>query len=260
MSGEEAGKARSGAQSLDLALVVLGALRDAGGPAALSDLARACDMAPSKVHRYLGAFVRAGLAAQVEKSGKYTLGPGAMALGLAALARHDFVNDVADALPELCAATGMTGLVSVWSPQGAVVVRWERAESPAVTSMGLGSALPLLNSASGRVFLAWGAEAPLRGTLAAELSRAKKNPRLVPDLEPTQAGVKALRERLRGRGYATVDGDFIPGLVALAAPVLDWQGEAQLAVTLIGSDPAALDPGGPAVAALTAFGKAHSVG
>ena len=54
-------------------------------------------------------------------------------------------------------------------------------------------------------------------------------------------------------------GDLIPGLAAVGAPVLDWQGEAQAAVTLIGTDPAIAAPGAPAIAALTRFCAAQSI-
>lgn len=252
-------KAPGGIQSLDAALSVLAAVRRRGGPVSLSDLARDCGMQPSKVHRYLASFMAAGLVAQTGRSGKYLLGPEAMALGLAALSRHDFVNRAADGLADLAAETEMTVLLSVWSAQGAVVIRWERAEAPAVTSMGLGSALPLLNSASGRVLLAWGPQAPLKGLVEAELRRLKKRPGLAPDMEPTAEGVRALRARIRAAGCATADGDFIPGLVAVAAPVLDWQGEAQCAVTLIGTEREATLEGAPARTALLRFCAERSV-
>jgi len=47
---------------------------------------------------------------------------------------------------------------------------------------------------------------------------------------------------VRSLGYASVDGRFIPGLVAIAAPILDWQQEARAVVTLIGTDPATIRP------------------
>lgn len=252
-------KAPGGIQSLDAALIVLAAVRARRAPVSLSDLARDCGMPPSKVHRYLASFTAAGLVAQTGRSGKYLLGPEAMALGLAALARHDFVNRAADGMAELAAETGMTALLSVWSAQGAVVIRWERAEDPAVTSMGLGTALPLLNSASGRVLLAWGPQAPMRGSVAAELARIARRPGLAPDLDPSPEGVEALRARIRAAGCATADGEFIPGLVAIAAPVLDWQGEAQCAVTLIGTEREATQEGAATRAALLRFCADRSV-
>jgi DNA-binding IclR family transcriptional regulator len=60
-------------------------------------------------------------------------------------------------------------------------------------------------------------------------------------------------------GYSSVDGRFIPGLVAIAAPILDWQNEAQAVITLVGTDPTTTLPGSSQVATLLAFCKAQSV-
>jgi DNA-binding IclR family transcriptional regulator len=256
---DEAGTS-GGVQSLDAALRLLRVLSEAGGAASLSDLARRCDMPPSKVHRYLASFLNAGLVEQAGRSGKYDLGPAALRLGLAAIARHDFVNHAADRMEGLAAETGMSVLLSVWGSEGATVVRWERSETPTVTSMGLGTTMPLLNSATGRAFLAWAPPAAIAPALAREVARAAAMPSLVPDMQPTPEGAAALAERVRARGIASVDGSFIPGLVALAAPILDWQGEAQAVITLIGTAPEALDPGAPAARALMAFCRAQSFG
>jgi DNA-binding IclR family transcriptional regulator len=216
-------------------------------------------MPPSKVHRYLSSFLNAGLIAQTGRSGKYLLGPGAMQLGLAAIGRHDFVNVTADGLGDLCTETGMTALLSVWGNGGATVVRWERAASPTVTSMGLGTTLPLLNSASGRAFLAWAPPASIKAARDIELRRIKKNPSIAPDLTPTMDGIAELVRETKRRGYASVEGKFIPGLVAIAAPILDWQKEAQAVVTLIGTDAEAIKPSSDPVNQLLRFCTEKSV-
>jgi DNA-binding IclR family transcriptional regulator len=249
----------SGTQSLDAALELLQVMAGYGGPVSLSELARTCDMQPSKVHRYLAAFVKANLVAQTGRSGKYMLGPGAMQLGLAAIGQHDFVNHAAEGMADLCDETGMTALLTVWGNQGATVVRWERAPSPTVTSMGLGTTLPLLNSASGRIFLAWGPTGAIQAARDKELRRAKRMPKIVPDMEPSSEGVERLVQAIRVHGYASVHGDFIPGLVAIAAPILDWQEEAQAAITLIGTDVAATQPQSDPVLRLIAYCRQRSV-
>lgn len=248
-----------GLTSLDAALGVLAHLATLDAPSQLSDIARACGMPPSKVHRYLASFVSAGLVRQEGRSGRYDLGPAALQLGLAALARHDFVNAAADGLAGLSIETGMTVLLSVWANRGATVVRWERGSTPTDTSMGLGTTLPLLNSATGRVFLAWGPQRAIAPGVEGQLRRLAKHPGLCGDFEPTKAGIKALADGTRARGYAFVEGRFIPGLVAAAAPVLDWQGEAQAAITLVGIDPAAVTPGSPQTECLLAYCARKSV-
>ena len=253
---EEAGH---GLKSLDTALSVLAFLGQQDGPMTLTDIARGCNMPPSKVHRYLASFVSAGLVKQQGRSGRYDLGPGAMQLGLAAIARHDFVNSSADGLPDLALQTGMTVLMAVWANEGATVVRWQRGLSPTVTSIGLGTTLPLLSSATGRIFLTYAPKAAIRRARESELRRAARTPAMLPDIPASSEGLETLRSAIRKQGYAAVDGDFIPGLVAAAAPILDWQGEAQAVVTLVGVDPACVAPGSEQIAALRRFCQAHSV-
>lgn len=249
----------SGLKSLDAALEVLTFMARQNGPLTLSEIGRNCGMPLSKVHRYLASFVHAGLARQEGRSGRYDLGPEAMQLGLAALGRNDFVNRAADGLPELALKTSMSVLLAVWANNGATIVRWERGITPTVTSMGLGTTLPLLNSATGRVFLAWAPKLAIESARDSELRRAARNPALLPDITPSKSCIAELARQIRERGFASVDGQFIPGLVAAAAPILDWQGEAEAAVTVFGVDPKGILPGAPAVEALLEFCRRCSV-
>ncbi|MEL7282185.1 MAG: IclR family transcriptional regulator [Pseudomonadota bacterium] len=259
---DDAPNKQQGLQSLNHALDVLTYLSAQPGPTSLSDIARGLNMPPSKAHRYLASFVQFGLVAQTGRSGEYGLGPAALELGLAAMARHDFINAASDALPGLARHVGMTALLAIWGNQGPTVVRWERGPSPTVTSFGLGTALPLLTSATGRAYLAYAPEAAVSELKAQELKRLRQNPALAPDIAPDIAGqgaVEKMRMQVRAAGVSTVDGAFIPGLVAAAAPILDWQGEAQAVVTLVGTDPSTIQPGSKAVEALVSFCMAQSL-
>lgn len=250
--------ARGGIQALDAALTVLRAFAAFDGPASLGEIARATEMQPSKVHRYLASFVHAGLVTQRERTGRYDLGPAAAALGLAAIARNDFVNRAADRLDELSHDTGLTTLLSVWGTEGATVVRWERAASLTITSLGLGSTLPLVTSASGRVFLAFLPRTLLARRLADEMAAARAAGGW-PDLPADAQAVDRLAAEVRSAGVAQVDGRFIPGLRAIAAPILNWQGEVEVAVTIIGTADDMLAPASRAQAQLLAFVRALSI-
>ena len=232
-----------GLSSLDAALGLLKLLSAQGGPVGLSEIAREAGMPASKAHRYLASFIAAGLVSQAGRSGKYDLGPGAVALGVAGMARMELVNRTADALPEIVEQTGLTALMSVWGNAGATVVRWERAPNFVVTTLGLGTVMPLRRSASGRAFLGWAPEAVIAARLAAE-----------------GGDPEGLREAVRAAGYAAVSGELIPGLAAIAAPVLDWQGEIEAAVTLYGTDPGICEAGSAEVAALRRFCAGLSAG
>lgn len=237
-----------GIQALDSALVALKALASFPGPTSLSDIARAADMPASKVHRYLASFIKAGLVRQAHRAGLYDLGKGAAALGLAAVSRMDLVAAAADRLEELVEETGAAGLVAVWGPHGPTLVRWRRTGSFVITSLGIGTIFPMLNSSTGRTFLAFTPRSVVAPLLDREIARAAELGLAWPDLDPREPDdVERLVAKVRADGHASVDGRFIPGLNAISAPVLNWQGEADAAVTLTASDNALLRPDGPAL-------------
>lgn len=120
----------NGIKSPESALSVLTHLARQSGAVSLSDLARACDMSPGNVHRYMATFMQAGLVKQGGRSGRYDLGIRALGPGLAAIARHDVVNSAADGLAQLSTDTGMTAPLAVWGNDGATAVRWERGATP----------------------------------------------------------------------------------------------------------------------------------
>lgn len=156
--------------------------------------------------------------------------------------------------------TGLTALLAVWSEGGPTVVRWERAASPIVTSFGLGTTLPLLSSATGRAFLAFLPRHLTNALATIELDRAAHNTALLADIRTDDADrLSDLAEGIRASGMASVDGRYIPGLAALAAPVLNWQGEAEAVVTLIGTDPAMLEADSMARGELRTFCRRNGV-
>jgi DNA-binding IclR family transcriptional regulator len=251
--------ARGGIQALDAAMQVLSALMTSPGPIGVTDLARAAGMPVSKVHRYLASFVHAGLAIQSGRSGRYNLGPFAASLGIAALARNDFVNRAADDLEELCLQTKLTALLTVWGNNGATIVRWQRAASPIATSFGLGSTFPLLTSASGRIFLAFLPYRLVADAVKVEINRAVELKIDWPDLHPSRKGVEQLIAKIRQDRLASVDGRYVPGLRAIGAPILNWQGEAEAAVTLVGTREDILSTDSAARHFLKKFAETHSV-
>ena len=229
-----------GVQSAEVATVVLAALARAGRPMGLTEIAAAVEMAPAKVHRYLVSLTETGMVAH-RHAKSYDLGPLAAEIGVAAIARQDPVNRVADALPELVDATGLTAMLSIWGSQGPTVVRWERANEPLVTMLGLGSVLSPWRSATGRAFLA---HYPDRIAIpAAEAAGGDA------------AQLDEVRETVRRDGLATADSDFIPGLAALAAPILDIVGQPAAVVTLISRGQSLLETGSLARQTLTIFAR-----
>src|SRR5829696_5735542 len=151
-SGRSDARSR-GIQSVETGLHLLAALAACGGPVPLSAVAQRAGVSPSQAHRYLSSLMAAGMAKQDPSSGLYDLDAGAIRLGLAALARLDVFARADATFMEFARATGRTCLLAVWGDAGATVVRWYPGNPPVITSLAIGSVMPLLRSATGRVFL-----------------------------------------------------------------------------------------------------------
>ena len=238
---------RRGVQSIEIGAPLLMTLAASGDPMALKDLSAAVEMAPSKAHRYITSFIRCGLIRQSKATGHYSLGHSALALGLGALSQIDLVGVASDALADLTARTGITSLLSVWGPQGPVIIRWRRSRQLLVTSLNLGSVLPATTSATGHIFLAYLPRDYTADHVAREFAEKKK---LQTDPQFTRKQLDQMIASVRASRLAWADSSVIPGLRAIASPVLDVQNEAAAVITLIGTDPYLTNPNHEAATAL----------
>lgn len=216
-------KKRAGIQSVEIGMRVLDTLASLGGARPLAAIVKGCGLSPSQTHRYLASLIEAGMVKQ-DSNGDYDLGSAALRLGLSALARIDVFKIADEMLGAFCDETGATVLLAALGPAGPIIVRWHVGRPPIATSLGLGSVLSVLHSATGQIFLAYRPERELEGLVAAELTQSTNM--------DGEAVVK-LKAKIRKEGKAEVGGTLIPGLNAKAYPIFDLQGHAILAATLV---------------------------
>jgi DNA-binding IclR family transcriptional regulator len=195
-----------GIQSVEIGLKVLDAVGTVGGPASLSALAARSGLSASQAHRYLTSLMAADMVVQDPRSGLYDLGPGALRLGLAGLARLDTFAAADAAVAAYVRTSGRTCLVAVRGNAGPTVVRWFAGTPPVVTSLAIGSVLPAEQSATGWVFVAF-------------------------DDHDAKAASSVRSRDIRREMVARLDGDLIPGLRVVSVPVFDLQGRVSLVVT-----------------------------
>lgn len=213
---------RRGIQSVEIGLRLIDVLSEEAGPMSLKALAGAAGLPISNCHRYCVSFVRAGYMVQDARSGHYNLGPRLIHAGLATLGRSDAVSVATSALEALVDETGHTGQLAIWGERGPTIIRWIAGRAAVRTSMSVGATLPLLTSATGRVFLGF---LPRRQTATMAVREAVAGGG-DPDLLAADAVARCM-------GH--VAGDHIPGLSAIAAPVRDAFGEAAAVIALIGT-------------------------
>jgi DNA-binding IclR family transcriptional regulator len=108
-------------------------------------------------------------------------------------------------------------------------VRWKRGSRLLFASVGLGTTFPLLNSTTGRLFLAFMPPEATKSVLEAEIAQAEAAGRKRP-----AAGLDKLVATIRRDGYAEAESHLAPGIWAATAPVFDSQGQLVAGLTIIG--------------------------
>jgi DNA-binding IclR family transcriptional regulator len=229
---EEKGGRRRGIQSVEIGLRLLQSVSALGVPSSLSAISQACGMAAPQAHRYLQSLIATGMARQDPGTGRYDLGPAAIKLGLAALARTDAFKLVDGLVSDFALRTGQTVQIAALGPLGPTIVRWYAGAPGVTTSLSVGSVLSLVHSATGRTFLSFSSKAETADLVAKELRRSPM----------TRTELDVLCAEIRAAGRAHVSGTVIPGLFATAFPIFDLQGRPALTATLLWPD-GYTDPG-----------------
>ena len=236
MSLEDEGGGSRGIQSIEVGGRLLRALVHLGRPAPLKELAGEADMAPAKAHPYLVSFGKLGLIAQDPATGQYGLGPLALQMGLIGLQQYDPVRLATERIDELARDTGHTVAIAVWGHRGPTLVRIAEAPSPVHVSMRHGTVMSIPDTASGRLFAAFGPHGAVQEALDNEARLSPARASRAPKGGRFGLGTAFDREidRVRADGVACIDGVALPGVSAVSVPVFDARGQLVLSLTAIG--------------------------
>ena len=230
MSNEK--DAQHGVQSFEVGAGVLRAVVRGQRLMTLKDIAAAAEMPAPKAHRYLVSLIRTGLIEQDTMTSRYKLGPFALDIGLVALDRLDRVRLGLSAISDLRDRINETVGLAVWGDHGPVIVRWERPQRPVTVNVVTGTSLPLLTSASGRVFAAWLPKSQTAAQISKELKSRAKLPSLT-----TRSEVDAMLAKIRADGIAPVTQHYIfEGVHAVAAPVFNFKNQVTMSIAVVGVD------------------------
>ncbi len=223
-----------GARSLHRAIGLVRLLSTRGATGwRLSDLAREAALEHSTVHRMLACLLEERLAVRVSGTRRYTLGPLAYELGVAAAPHFAIERLAAPALTQLAAETRDIVFLNVRSGTDSVcVARFEGREALKAYTVEVGTRRPLSLSAGGAAILI-------------SLPRAEQTRIETQNLhtieqrgEARQTAVRRMLQRSRRLGYGCNQEDLIPGIVAIGVPIRSATGEplASLSLAAFGDD------------------------
>ncbi len=142
-------------------------------------------------------------------------------------------------LEDLNHETDKTVGLGVWGNFGPTLIWWIEARKPLPVDLRCGMVLPLLGSATGKVFAAYSAPQRTAPYLEAEIAAARGVPgALFPDHAAVDAHLALVRERQLGTIYDAIIRDVNErGVSAVSAPVFDAGGNIVLALTMMGESP-----------------------
>ena len=225
-----------GIQSIEVGGRLLLALAHHGQPLPLKDLAAAAAMTAGKAHPYLVSFIKLGLVERETEGGRYGLGPLALQMGLIGLQQYDPVRLATERIDELARDTGHTVAIAVWGHRGPTLVRIAEAPSPVHVSMRHGTVMSIPDTASGRLFAAFGPHGAVQEALDNEARLSPARASRAPKGGRFGLGTAFDREidRVRADGVACIDGVALPGVSAVSVPVFDARGQLVLSLTAIG--------------------------
>ncbi len=213
-------------------MAVLKCLSRLGGRGNLKALADQVGQSPAKVHRYLASLIDEGLVAQDPVSQQYYLGAEAIQIGIAAMRQADPLRAVELALVRLREDHGVTCFAAVMGNLGPTIVKMEEPGFPVTINVRVGSVLPLVWSATGRVFLGLLDDSRVRQMANDEMALASSARR--PGLKGRDSIDRLCRE-VRKHGMAMVRDTYLPGISAVAAPVQDHTGRVCCVLTALGA-------------------------
>lgn len=182
----------------------------------------------STAYRLLHRFESSGFLDRDERTGLYRLGIHLAICG--DLARHSTsLQRIAEpVLRRLSAETSETSTVMVLDGTSGVNVQMVECFQPLMLPGLLGGRMPLHATAGGKIFLAWAPPAQQKALLKTPLERFTR---------ATITDVAALKRELKrsvDRGYTAVNGEHHDGVVAVAAPIYNHQGEVCAALVVGG--------------------------
>ena len=160
----------AGTGTLDLALRILEHLAHRSHPASLGAITKAFSASKATVYRHLQGLVQQGFVHQDQRTGMYEVGIKLVVLGEAARGRFDIVRAGRDELIALRDATRQAATVCGMVQDALVVLDLIQGHTVIEFGTRPGTRLELENSAHGKVWLAFGAGAPIERTSA--VSRA----------------------------------------------------------------------------------------
>jgi DNA-binding IclR family transcriptional regulator len=215
--------------AVERALILLRYIVDNPDGLSIREASRVLGYNPATVQKLINSLSSQSYVVQDALTNRYHLGPGAVQLGLAALARLDVRQVARPHLEALQHECGETTFLAIPRVNHVVYIDKVVSTEPIRMDAPLGIDRPFNCTAVGKVLLA-GLPDEEMTRLAAEGMFEQRTERSICEVDALRAEI----ERVRVQGWARDDEEYSPGVGCIAAPVRDHEGQIVAAVTVSG--------------------------
>ena len=203
--------APAGTQAALRAIRVLKAFTTERPELTLTEMCGAVALTKTTTHRLLNALMSEGLVERDNRSSRYRLGTGVLALAASMISGRTLISAVHPVLETLAHETGETASLEILA-DGAVLILDEVSGNQLLTSSkNIGTRWPLHATSTGKVFLA----------CSRDWKQMLKSPLqpLTPHTITDLSGFSEVVESVKATGYATASNELENGYSAVAAPI-----------------------------------------
>lgn len=199
------------APALEKGLEIIELLATRQAPMTMTEIAASLGRSRNEIFRMLSVLVQRGYIRKQESGDKYSITNHLFDLGMRVPPNSTLIELLVPLMRELAERVRQSCHLSVVSGRHIVVIARVENPAPVGFSVRVGTSRSLVESAAGRVFLAWMERRKQAKTIGLLAERAG----LVLDTKSLQNEIRATRER----GYATIPSTFITGITDICVPV-----------------------------------------
>jgi DNA-binding IclR family transcriptional regulator len=217
-----------GAPSVKKAFAILSAVSSSKDGMGVSDLAKKLNMAKSTVHGMTSALEELGAVMREPLTKKYKLGFTLLEIGRSAYSQIDLQTSARPVTEELMEKTQTSVFLGILNWDRVTILDIVESRQGLNITAPVGSTIPLLAGAVGKVFLAAMSEQQ-----AAKIVKSKGLPRFtdnsIVDMDLYFSELNQVKEK----GYAVDDEEYILGVRAVASPLMGL-GQLRSAIWAVG--------------------------
>jgi DNA-binding IclR family transcriptional regulator len=202
-------------QSLDKGLYLLEVVEQAGSPSTLQQLWEKLRWDKATIYRILSTLERRGYISRNSKTKTYTLGMKIYGLYDSLVRDLDIQQIARQYLERLVEQTGQTAHLAVVLENSVVFIDKVAGSEVLSVNTQVGAREPMHCTALGKAFLAYVEEQDLKSYLKLPLEK------FTPNTITTLAGLKTELNRIRKKGYAFDNEEYVAGVRCISCPILN---------------------------------------